>query len=230
MYASLTNVHLICHARCSIAATAIRNLVLLPLSQMAFGGSHLRQVSMGDLAAEQDGQSGLDDCGEESFAHVPPLSSTSKVSLKRICSISIHEDIRHDVLVNLDHFLGDSIKAGDLMQIIPFNGASNTSTDSRPQSHAPSQGRSNQSYPDQKLAPSTANARGLGQNRKQHYPELPSDLGQRHVFAVKNMSSEQKMKQPECQVCCASLTIPPTSKPDNLCRSPFLGKLPRDSA
>jgi hypothetical protein len=197
---------------------------------MAFVGSHLRQVSKGDAAAEQDGQSGLDDCGEESFAHVPQLSSTSKVSLKRVCSVSIHEDIRNDVLVNLDHFSGDKIKAGDLMQIIPFNGASNTSTDSRPQPHAPSHGRSNQSYPDQKLAPSTANARGLGQNRKEHYPELPSDLDQRYIFAVKNMTSEQKVKQPECQVCCTSLTMPRTSKPDNRCRSPFPGILPRDLA
>ena len=138
-----------------------------------------------------------------------PLQSpcTSQLSMKRICSLSIHDDTSTDVFVNLDRFAGDNVKAGDLMQIIALNGAAYTSTDATgPQ--LPSQGKNDQPCTDNEFTPSTANARGPGQNRKHGHPELTSDLNQRYIFAVKNMTSEHKVKHPECQVCCVLFTKP----------------------
>lgn len=174
----------------------------VPIYQMPLPSSHLRQVSSGDATAGQDQRNGS---RMESSTHLSQSLSTSQLSVKRICSLSIHDDTSIDVFVNLDRFLGDNVKAGDLMQIIALNGAAYTSTDgSGPQ--LPSQAKNDQPCTDNEFTPSTANARGPGQNRKHDHPELTSDLSQRYIFAVKNMTSEHKVKHPECQVCCVSLT------------------------
>lgn len=137
--------------------------------------------------------------------NVPGLPSIPEVPMKHICCLSIHEDSRCDVLVNIDHFFGEKIKAGDLMQIRPLSGIANISTDSSGlQPHAHGQGRSGQSSNDHELISSIGNVKGPSRNRNHDHPEHSSDLGQRYIFAVKDMTSDLKKKQPECQVCSVS--------------------------
>lgn len=171
---------------------------------MPLQSSHLRQVSTGNATAGQDK---WDESRIERFSNLSKSMNTSQVQLKRICSLSIHDDPRNDAFLNLDRFLSDNIKVGDLMQIVALNGNANTSMDSSgPQLHG--QGRSGQSCIDNEFNPSTANARGPGQKQKHDHLELTADVSQRFIFAVKNMTFEQKTRQPECQVCCVSLTTP----------------------
>lgn len=171
---------------------------------MPLPNSHLRQVSTGNATA---GQGVRDESRPETCSNLSKSLNASRVQLKRICSLSIHDDPRNDAFVNLDRFQSDNIKIGDLVQIKAMNGAANTSVDGSG-SHLHSQGRSGQSCTDNELHASTANSRGSGQKPKHDHPELTSDLSQRFIFAVKDMSFEQKTKQPGCQVCYFSLTIP----------------------
>ena len=159
---------------------------------------HLRQVSTGNVT---DGQDAQDKSRTETFGKLSKSVSASQVQMKRVCSLSIHDDMRNDVLVNLDRLQGDNIKVGDLMQIKTLNGAANPSTESiGSQLHG--QGRSGPSCADNEFYSPTANSRGSGQKQKHDHPELTSDLSQRFIFSVKDMSLEQKTKQPGCQVCC----------------------------
>ena len=155
---------------------------------MPLPSSNIRQVSTENVTTGQD------------------AGSTSQVKLKRVCSVSIHDDSRNDVSVNLDHLQGSNIKVGDLMQIKSLTGAANTSIDgsgSRPLG----QGRSGPSCADNDFYSPSANSRGSGQKHKHDHSELTSNLSERFIFAVKDMSSEQKTKQPGCQVCCFLLVL-----------------------
>lgn len=165
---------------------------------------HLRQVSTGNFTSGQDVQ---DKYRTETFSNLSKSASTSQVPLKRICSLSIHDDSRNDVLVNLDRLQSDDIKVGDLMQIKAFNGPANTSMDTSG-SQLYSQGRGSTLCPDNEFYSPTANSRASGQKQKRDRSEPASDLSQRLVFAVKDMSLEQKAKQLGCQVCCTALIIP----------------------
>lgn len=158
---------------------------------------HLRQVSTANVTAGQDV---LDKFRTETFSSPSKSVSTSQVQVKRVCSLSIHDDLRIDVSVNLDRLQGNNIKVGDLMQIKALNGAANTSMESSG-SQLPYQGKSGPSCADNEFYSSTTNSRGSGQKQKHDHSELTSDLSQRFIFAVKDLSSEQKMKQPGCQVC-----------------------------
>lgn len=101
--------------------------------------------------------------------------------------------------VNLDRLQGGNIKVGDLLQIKTFNGAANTSMDSSG-SQLLGQGRSGPSCADNEFYSPSANSRGAGQKHKHDHSELTSNLSERFIFAVKDMCSEQKTKQPGCQV------------------------------
>lgn len=171
--------------------------------------SNLRQVSTGAIKTGNNERAGSIDPSES--------STTSSFPVKRVCSLSIHDDARNDVSVNLDHFPGENIKVGDLMQITASNDTANTSLDNdEPQSC--NHGRNGQSSNNHDFTPSNVNARGSSQQWKHDYSEPASSLSQRYVFAVKNMSSEQKTKRPDCQVRWSK-------SPHRLCLNPttFVG-------
>lgn len=183
---------------------AFAHLTAESICGMPLPSSHFRQVSMGNPTAGPDvrGESRTDTFGNPS----KPVS-TPQVQFKRICAWSIHDDLRNDVFVNLDYFRSDNINVGDFMQIKALSGAANTSLDSSG-SQLYCQGRSGQSYADKEFNPSTANSRISGQKQKHDHPEFTSDPSERFIFVIKDMPSEQKSKQPGCQVCRVSLIIP----------------------
>ena len=92
------------------------------------------------------------------------------------------------------------------MQIMALNGPVNPSMDNSG-SQSMSVRRADQSSTDDEFIPSNANPRGQTQQRKHNHSELASDLSQRYVFAVKDMTSEQKANQPDCQVRYVLITI-----------------------
>lgn len=179
-----------------------------PICEMPLPSLIARQVSTENVTNGQDAQH---KSRTETFSSPSKSVSTSQVQLKRVCSLSIHDDSRHDdsrndVSVNLDHLQGSNIKVGDLMQIKPFNGAANISMNSSG-SQLLGQGRSGPSYSDIEFHSPSANSRGSGQKQKHDHSELTSNLSKRFIVAIKDMSSEQKTKQPGCQVCCFLLVL-----------------------
>lgn len=140
--------------------------------------SHLRQVSTGTSIPLHGGVHADDAVSETPIASTA-YKAKSAVSVRRLCSLSIHDEnfSKEDVVINLALFHDSIVKAGALMQLTAL-----------------------------KATPETVMHNVKSQNAMQEpmnaadvHPEN-MDINRHHVFSAKAMSEEMLSKQPNVEV------------------------------
>ncbi len=173
--------------------------------------SHLRQVSNGSSDAAgitPTAQDGDDILPETSTDNLAGNTATGTKLVDRVCTLSVHDEsfCRDDVLLNVVHFPPASIAVGDLAEIVAV--AAGTAVRDFQNAPPSMSGRGNESVPPSRTETqetslgrdrSSSNPLSLGEHKSQANGRA-IDPQKRHVFVVKDMSSEQRAKQPGLQV------------------------------
>ncbi|KAI9724085.1 MAG: hypothetical protein M1812_000804 [Candelaria pacifica] len=178
--------------------------------------SHLRQVSNGSsdvtgatatVQNEEDHQ--LDACGEG-----PTGNSAAGAKLAdKVCTLSVHDEsfCRDDVLLNIVYFPPGSIAVGDLAEIVAVKAGTAVRDFQDATPSKPGHGNDNvlppkPEVPETVLGRDRSSSNPLGQSKgnSQAIGGRAMDAQKRHVFVVKDMSSDQRAKQPNLQVSISS--------------------------
>ncbi|KAI9705598.1 MAG: vacuolar membrane-associated protein iml1 [Candelina mexicana] len=177
--------------------------------------SHLRQVSNGNSDAVSPTVIGSErynqpDTFDEGLAYTP--AAGAKLA-DRVCILSVHDDsfCRDDVLLNVAHFPKGSVAVGDLAQIVAVKPGTavrdfQDATPSKPgrgnEDGQASQTQAQESTSGIKRSSLTSVSIGEGNSRASGGRII--DAQKRYVFMVKDMSSDQRVKQPGLQVSVSS--------------------------
>lgn len=167
-----------------------------------FRSSHLRQVSSGNSARLQNelDEPRLNATGDP-FAC--SQSAKSDLPVRRLCTLWVHDEVfsTDDVLVNLAQIHAENIKAGDTMQIVALKNPSEyPSVDDETQGQPESQGKRTKAPLDPKSTSTFSSVKRIGTGETNGFDEHLIDSTRRHLFTVKETSSNQNAKKPGLQV------------------------------
>lgn len=171
------------------------NSILGSSSRTPFRSSHLRQVSSVTKPEDEALRSNISDSRND--------TSLIKQSMKRTCSLSVHEETfsKDDILINVDYF-HNSVKAGDLMQITRYNEAMTVLVNSNdPESQAKDENQEVKTSRERQTISRIPNTETQSVRDKQYIDKHEANIGKCYTFIVKDMSPDQKAKQPDLQVC-----------------------------
>lgn len=189
-----------------------------------FRSSHLRKVSVGSSTAphQQTPNSAIE--AIESPAPHLDVGKSSNASVRRLCSLSIHDESfsADDVVVNLSQFPADNIHGGDLLyvptqgltgwrltmtvavlrQITALRDPDRDVENSRNsmQTASSDRNRKRDTSHDREASAPVFIAAVAGIQGAPHLDDLHLDRSKRHVFVAKGTSPEQNAKQPGVQV------------------------------
>jgi hypothetical protein len=176
--------------------------------------SHLRQIS--NISTKTINSLAPNSSAQGDYSEPQDDTSNSEAvqpkHVQRICTLWVHEDSfsREDVILNFALFPKGSMRAGDLAEIVALR----SNSDVRDfQDAAPKNSRDTGAFEGSPIGAGAERRRSPSNTLNLEENANKSQQSKRYVFIAKDMSSEQRLRQPNLQVGSPSA--------DTMCSDPY---------